>query len=297
MRTCRCLADRGPLGTGGFATANPYRQVSGLWSLVFRLPQPATRNPQPATGDPQPSTFSSQPSTRTACYLFGSIGLGWVYEPGPLYLVVIGGVLVPIPSDVFEGGKTYAEYRQQILDAGGPSRDKLELSESTLAQTKIDVEPFSRLPKPLKVLVLSEAWCSDCSDNVPILNRIAEETGKLNVRIISRDEHLEIADQYLKDGEFRAIPTMIFMDDQMNEIGTFMERPQSVTDLRAQKRAELFAQHPEFGSQDTPASELPDDIRAALSASLAESRASTRPFAIQEVVRELSAVAADAAGA
>jgi glutaredoxin len=204
---------------------------------------------------------------------------------------------VPIPSDVFATGKTYAEYRQKILDAGPPARDKLELSESTLAQAKIDVDAFTRLPKPLNVLVLSEDWCSDCTDNVPILNRIAEESGKLNVRILSRDEHPEIADQYLKDGKYRSIPAIIFMDEQMNDIGAFHERPQSVTDLRAQKKAELYEAHPEFGSQDTPASELPDDIRAALSAALAESRASTRPFAIQEVVRELSDVAAKAAGA
>jgi glutaredoxin len=164
-----------------------------------------------------------------------------------------------------------------------------------LAKEQLDLSPFTRLREPLRVLVLSEDWCGDCTDNVPILDRIAQETGKLDVRILQRDEHLDVADQFLKDGKFRSVPTVIFLDEQMTPIGTFIERPEAVTSLRAERRADVFREHPEFGSPDAPASELPDETRAALSTALAESRASTRPFAIQEVVRELGGIAARAA--
>lgn len=197
---------------------------------------------------------------------------------------------VPISEDVFQSGQTWAEYRQHLLDEGGPAREKLQSSEESLAKATLDLDAFRQLDRPVRVLVLSEDWCGDCTDNLPILNRIAEETGKLDVRILHRDEHPEIADQYLKEGKFRAIPTMVFLDENFNDVGVFIERPDSVTSLRAERKAAVFAEHPEFGSPDTPASELPDQVRSALSTALAESRASTRPFAIQEVVRAIGAI-------
>jgi thiol-disulfide isomerase/thioredoxin len=194
---------------------------------------------------------------------------------------------VAISADVFQSGQSYSDYRQHLLDDGGPAREKLQFSEESLAKATLDLDAFSHLDRPVRVLVLSEDWCGDCTDNLPILNRIAEETGKLDVRILHRDEHPDIADQYLKEGKFRAIPTMVFLDEDFKDLGVFIERPDSVTNLRAERKAAVFAEHPEFGSPDTPASELPDEVRSALSTALAESRASTRPFAIQEVVRAI----------
>jgi len=194
---------------------------------------------------------------------------------------------VAISADVFQSGQSYSDYRQHLLDDGGPAREKLQFSEESLAKATLDLDAFGHLDRPVRVLVLSEDWCGDCTDNLPILNRIAEETGKLDVRILHRDEHPDIADQYLKEGKFRAIPTMVFLDEDFNDLGVFIERPDSVTNLRAERKAAVFAEHPEFGSPDTPASELPDEVRSALSTALAESRASTRPFAIQEVVRAI----------
>jgi hypothetical protein len=198
---------------------------------------------------------------------------------------------MPVTREQFNSGQTYAEYRQHILDENGPAREKLAASEETLALAKLDLRALDALPEPVHVLVLSEDWCSDCTDNLPILDRIATESGKLDVRILHRDEHLALADEYLNDGQFRSIPTMIFLDQNLKDIGTFHERPDSVTSLRAEGKAAVYASNPEFGSADKPASELPDDVRAKLSTALADSRAKTRPFAIQEVVREIAQVA------
>ena len=44
-------------------------------------------------------------------------------------------------------------------------------------------------------------------------------------------------------------------------VGFWIERPESVTELRAEKMRELYAQHPEWGSQDKPIAELPEDVR------------------------------------
>lgn len=190
----------------------------------------------------------------------------------------------------FERGTTYADYRRRIVDGGGIMRDLLEASERALAATAIEIEPFARLP-PLRVLVLSEDWCGDCTDNLPILDRIAGESGTLDVRIVPRDENLDVMDSYLNRGQFRSIPVFVFLDDDLNEVGHFVERPDSVTALRAQRRGEIYERHPEFGTPET-FGRLDDDARAALQEALMTMRDETRPFAIQEVVRALRAIVA-----
>ena len=193
---------------------------------------------------------------------------------------------VQIDEDRFNRGTTYAAYRDRILGAGGIMRDLLTASEAALAKETIDVEAFRRLAKPLRVLILSEDWCGDCTDNLPVVNRLAEESGKLEVRILPRDEHLDVMDQYLKYGQFRAIPLILFLDEDGNVVGDLKERPESVTELRARKRQELHASRPDFGEPGAYA-ELSEEKRVELQAALLAMREETRPFAIQEVVREL----------
>jgi hypothetical protein len=196
---------------------------------------------------------------------------------------------VRIDTDRFNRGTTYQDYRARILAGGGVMRELLEASETALARETIDVEPFRRLAQPLQVLVLSEDWCGDCTDNLPILNRIAEESGKLDVRILSRDENLDVMDRYLKNGEFRSIPLILFLDAAGEVVGAFTERPDSVTDLRARRRQEIYDRRPDFGAPGAYA-ELSDEKRAELQAALFMMRDETRPFAIHEVARELGAI-------
>src|SRR5690348_16090698 len=117
-----------------------------------------------------------------------------------------------IAPERFEQGTTYDQYRARILADGGIMEELLRASEASLAKEEIDLTSFQRLPETVRVLVLSEDWCGDCTDNVPILNRIADESQKLDVRIVSRDDNLDIMNTYLKYGEFQAIPLILFLD-------------------------------------------------------------------------------------
>jgi hypothetical protein len=92
---------------------------------------------------------------------------------------------------------------------------------------------------------------------------------------------------YLNKGQFKSIPVFVFFDESFRELGHWIERPASVTELRAHRRAEIFAAHPEFGSPDAPVDQLPEETRANLQAELHKMREETVDFANGEVVREL----------
>src|SRR5579885_2763577 len=188
-----------------------------------------------------------------------------------------------VTRERFEQGMTYNAFKAQMTR----NQERFQANEQALVLDPADVAVFSNLPRPLDVLVLAEDWCGDVINNLPILGRLAAESGKLNVRIFLRDQNLDLMDQYLNQGQFRSIPVFVFFDAQFNEVGRFIERPASVTERRARQRRDLFAQHPEFGSPDTPADQLPEEIRVAIMQETTRLRAATKPDDNREVVQAL----------
>lgn len=196
-----------------------------------------------------------------------------------------------VTPELFAKGLTYEQYKAQMTR----NQDRLETNERNVELTSADLAPWQRLPRPLKVLVLAEDWCGDVIDNLPILGRLAAETGKLDVRIFLRDQNLELMDQYLKDGKFRSIPTCVFFDDQFRELGRFIERPASVTERRAQRRKELYAQNPAFGDPATPVDQLSEEVRTQVAQATAAMREQLKPIENSDVLNELAAIGSKAA--
>lgn len=77
--------------------------------------------------------------------------------------------------------------------------------------------------KKLRVIVLTEDWCGDAMLNVPILLRLSE-AADINVRMLLRDQNLELMDQYLTNGKSRSIPIFVFIDENGKEVAKWGPR-------------------------------------------------------------------------
>jgi hypothetical protein len=187
----------------------------------------------------------------------------------------------------FDQGLTYDAFKGQMTR----NRERLEENEQHVDLDKEDLAAFRALPRAVKVVVLAEDWCGDVIANLPVLGRLAKESGKLDVRIFPRDQNDDIMQRYLNKGQFKSIPVFVFFDEGFRELGHWIERPASVTEIRAKRRKEIFAAHPEFGSPDAPVDQLPENVRVQLQAVLAKMRDETAKFANAEVVRELREIA------
>jgi thiol-disulfide isomerase/thioredoxin len=136
-----------------------------------------------------------------------------------------------------------------------------------------DVAAFKNLSEPLNVLVIGEDWCGDVVAGLPVLAKLAEATGTLNVRIFLRDQNEDLINQYLKDGQFKSIPFVVFFDQQMHELGHFIERPAAQTAESAAARNAFFAAHPEYNApQNADFSALTPEARQAWGAESAKLR-------------------------
>jgi len=191
-----------------------------------------------------------------------------------------------VTREQFESGMTYDAYKAQMTR----NREQFDQNEKDLQLEPEDARAFQRLPQTINVMALAEDWCGDVVANLPVLGRLEQESaGKLKVRIHLRDQQPgeQIMDQYLNKGQYKSIPTFIFLDSNFKELGVWVERPESVTRLREEKRQALYAQHPEWGDPGKPIAELPEEIRTQVQQGAASIRNETKPFANSEVVREL----------
>ncbi|MDQ4139551.1 MAG: thioredoxin family protein [Bacteroidota bacterium] len=93
-------------------------------------------------------------------------------------------------------------------------------------------QALADLTRSLQWIVLTEAWCGDAAQNVPVLAKIADASGgKIELKLLLRDENPDLMDQYLTDGT-RSIPKLICFDAiNDEELGTWGPRPEAAQDL------------------------------------------------------------------
>jgi hypothetical protein len=87
----------------------------------------------------------------------------------------------------------------------------------------------------LKLLVLAEDWCGDASNTIPILAKLSDLAPGIELRILRRDEHPDVMDQYLTNGA-RSIPVVIALDRDFRELGHWGPRPRLLQEWVLEER-------------------------------------------------------------
>jgi len=86
-------------------------------------------------------------------------------------------------------------------------------------------EAAERVPGRWHLLALSEDWCGDAVNALPIVARWAEELEHVDFRVLGRDDNLDIMDAHLTNGRSRSIPIVIVYDENFEEVGWWGPRP------------------------------------------------------------------------
>lgn len=101
------------------------------------------------------------------------------------------------------------------------------------------VERAAEIAGRWRMLVISEDWCGDASNTVPVLARLAEALPNLEMRVIGRDDDPALMDEFLTDGA-RSIPIAILLREDFSVAGTWGPRPAELQAFTlAEKRAGL----------------------------------------------------------
>ncbi len=156
----------------------------------------------------------------------------------------------PITRDVLDEAYTYDQYRELIEKLMEKNRTTGENhSEAMLHYTKMNTYRMKRLDKttellpelkerlkqierPMMWLVLTEAWCGDAAQIIPVLQKMADQNELIKMRLILRDQNLDIMDDFLTNERSRSIPKLIVLDaNTLTVLGDWGPRPFKAQDM------------------------------------------------------------------
>lgn len=155
---------------------------------------------------------------------------------------------IPVAKALFNS-HSYSEYRKLVSDLllEGKSTGN-EQSEDLIHYTTLNETRMNRLDKTIKItdensrklksldseyiwLVISEGWCGDAAQLLPIINKMALQSDNIDLRIVLRDENEELMNLFLTN-KSKAIPILIVVDKKTGSVlGNWGPRPKGAADL------------------------------------------------------------------
>jgi hypothetical protein len=131
-----------------------------------------------------------------------------------------------IPKERFEQATTFDQYVERMKVN---KETMLQFTEEVQVPAE-DVEWWKK-QGPVKVLALTYDGCGDALYNIPVLAKISKLAGNVDLRVVQRDDNLDIMEKYKNQGIYLSVPTFVFMDADLNEIGNLKERAQSMSQI------------------------------------------------------------------
>lgn len=134
-----------------------------------------------------------------------------------------------------EAASRAADWRraQPFADFLPTAEKNADLWRLTYERARVPADLVARaeaVPGEWRLLVLSEDWCGDAANTVPVLAAFAEAAGNVELRLLGRDENPGLMDEHLTNGRSRSIPVVIVLDGEGQEHGWWGPRP---ADLQA----------------------------------------------------------------
>ena len=159
---------------------------------------------------------------------------------------------------------SYQEYRDlhEYLILNNTTTGK-EITPERVEFTKLNLQRIKRIEKQVKLheklvegvnkinraqtwIVIAEAWCGDGAQIIPVIAKAAALSPFVELKIVLRDEHHELMDQYLTNGT-RSIPKLIIKDaESMEDLAVWGPRPKMI----AEKVKEFKAEYPQGSKED-----------------------------------------------
>ncbi len=145
---------------------------------------------------------------------------------------------------------SYLEYRKLMADLLKEGKSTaVEQTEERTHYSELNEARMHRLDKTMKItegnsaklkalnknylwLVLTESWCGDAAQILPIFNKmVLESNQKIELKLALRDENTALMDHFLTN-KTRAIPKLIIIDKATGAVvGDWGPRPQGAIDL------------------------------------------------------------------
>ena len=130
-------------------------------------------------------------------------------------------------GDLLAEGKTTGEnHSEAMLDYTRMNLKRMKRIDRTYTPSSADKDFLSQKGVEEYWLLITEAWCGDAAQILPALKKMADSQAGIKMRLVLRDENLELMDQFLTNGVSRSIPILIRLSTQdFSLLGKWGPRP------------------------------------------------------------------------
>ncbi len=137
-----------------------------------------------------------------------------------------------------EGKSTGPEQTEALTNYTQLNDRRMKRWDKTLKFNDEAVEQISKVDTEITWLVLTESWCGDASPALPVMHKISELNPNISLKIILRDENVDLMNRFLTNGGM-SIPKLVAIDDTIKEVvGDWGPRSKAATKLVEDYKAE-----------------------------------------------------------
>ena len=147
---------------------------------------------------------------------------------------------------LLEGKTTGPNQSEAMFNYGKLNRQRMKRLGNTVKLNDSLKDAAKNVKRKMIWLIITEGWCGDAAQNIPVIEKIAHENSDIETRYVLRDENLELMDEYLTNNA-RSIPKLIALDaETLEEIGTWGPRPKKAMDYFYEMRDAGKLEKPEM---------------------------------------------------
>lgn len=127
-----------------------------------------------------------------------------------------------------EGKSTGPIQSESLLHYSTLNLHRMQRLDKTITLSAELVDRVSQIQEPVIWLVISEGWCGDAAQILPILHKMAQQNSSITLQIVLRDENESLMDLFLTKGT-RSIPKLIALTPSLEVRYSWGPRPSEAT--------------------------------------------------------------------
>jgi len=136
-----------------------------------------------------------------------------------------------------EGKSTGHNQSDDLLHYSQLNETRLKRLDKTIVVEDSIALALNNIDTTFTWLVISEGWCGDAAQLLPIMNKMAELSDRIDLRIVLRDDNKDLMDLFLTNGS-QSIPKLIILDTEIKEVlADWGPRPKPARKLIADYKA------------------------------------------------------------
>lgn len=130
-----------------------------------------------------------------------------------------------------EGKSTGVEQSEFLLHYSELNEARMNRLDKKMVITEEIIQKLFSLKRNYIWLLITEGWCGDAAQILPIVNKMASIAPNVELKIVLRDENEALMNQFLTNGA-KSIPKLVIIESESNTIvGNWGPRPKGASDL------------------------------------------------------------------